>query len=59
LATLLPKSEYQMWMVHQVMRLMTHWPFKELATSGAEKAANAVTLKDYGIASQAAPLHVG
>jgi 2-polyprenyl-6-methoxyphenol hydroxylase-like FAD-dependent oxidoreductase len=56
---LLPKSEYQMWMVHQVMRLMMHWPFKGLATSGAEKAANAVTLKEYRNASNATPLNVG
>jgi 2-polyprenyl-6-methoxyphenol hydroxylase-like FAD-dependent oxidoreductase len=46
--SLLPKSGYQMRMVHQVMRLMSHWPFKGLATSGVEKAANAVTLKEYG-----------
>lgn len=51
--SLLPKSRSQMRMVHRVMRLMTHWPFQRLATSGVEKAANAVTLKDY-----AAPQHV-
>ncbi len=45
--SLVPTSRYQMQMVHRVMRLMTHWPFKRLATSGVEKAANAVTLKDY------------
>jgi 2-polyprenyl-6-methoxyphenol hydroxylase-like FAD-dependent oxidoreductase len=56
---LLPKSEYQMWMAHQVMRLMTHWPFKGMATSGVEKAANTVTLKGYGVASHATPLHLG
>jgi 2-polyprenyl-6-methoxyphenol hydroxylase-like FAD-dependent oxidoreductase len=45
--SLLPKSRFQMRMVRHVMRLMSHWPFKGLATSGVEKAANAVTLKDY------------
>lgn len=54
--SLLPTSGYQMWMVHQVMRLMSHWPFTGLATSGVEKAANAVTLKDYQVGQNAAPL---
>jgi 2-polyprenyl-6-methoxyphenol hydroxylase-like FAD-dependent oxidoreductase len=56
--SLLPKSAYQMWMVHHVMRLMTHWPFKGLATSGVEKAANAVTLKEYRAPQNATPLRV-
>ena len=54
--SLLPKSGYQMWMVHQVMRLMSHWPFKGLATSGVEKAANAVTLKEYRTPQNVTPL---
>jgi hypothetical protein len=53
--SLMPKSRSQMRMVHQVMRLMTHWPFKGLATSGVEKAANAVALKDYGALQNTAP----
>lgn len=56
--SLLPTSGYQMWMVHQVMRAMSHWPFKRLATSGVEKAANAVSLKEYYAAPNPAPLPV-
>jgi 2-polyprenyl-6-methoxyphenol hydroxylase-like FAD-dependent oxidoreductase len=56
--TLLPTSGYQMWMVHQVMRMMSHWPFKGLATSDVDKAANAVALKDYAALEHAAPLSV-
>lgn len=56
--SLLPKSAYQMWMVHHVMRLVAHWPFKGLATSGVEKAANAVTLKEYRTPQNATPLRV-
>jgi len=54
--SLLPKSRYQMRMIHQVMRLMEHWPFKGLATSGVEKAANAVTLKEYDALQDATSL---
>lgn len=56
--TLLPTSGYQMRMVRQVMRLMSHWPFKGLATSGVEKAANAVILKDYRRSLDVTPLSV-
>jgi 2-polyprenyl-6-methoxyphenol hydroxylase-like FAD-dependent oxidoreductase len=54
--SLLPKSRYQMRMVQRVMRLMEHWPFKGLATSGVEKAANAVTLKEYDALQNATSL---
>jgi 2-polyprenyl-6-methoxyphenol hydroxylase-like FAD-dependent oxidoreductase len=54
--TLLPKSRYQMRMVQRVMRLMEHWPFKGMATSGVEKAANAVTLKEYDTRQNATSL---
>ena len=54
--SLLPKSRFQMRMVHLVMRLMSHWPFKGLATSGVEKAANAVTLKEYRAPQNATPM---
>jgi len=54
--TLLPKSRYRMRMIQRVMRLMEHWPFKGLATSGVEKAANAVTLKEYDALQDATSL---
>lgn len=44
---LLPSSRAQVWMVNQVMRMMERGPFKRLMSGGVEKAANAVTLKDY------------
>jgi 2-polyprenyl-6-methoxyphenol hydroxylase-like FAD-dependent oxidoreductase len=56
--TLLPKSGYQTWVVHQVMRLMSRWPFKGLATSGAGKAADAVILKDYSAPQRATPTSI-
>jgi 2-polyprenyl-6-methoxyphenol hydroxylase-like FAD-dependent oxidoreductase len=52
--SLLPQSAYQMRLVHLVMRLMSYWPFTGLATSGVEKAANAVRLKAYGAPQHAA-----
>ena len=56
--SLLPKSGYQMRMVYSVMRLMSYWPFKRLATSGVEKAANAVSLKEYSALQHARGLSV-
>jgi 2-polyprenyl-6-methoxyphenol hydroxylase-like FAD-dependent oxidoreductase len=56
--SLLPPSGYQMRMVHQVMRLMSRWPFKGLATGGVEKAANAVTLKEYQAPEDTTPMSV-
>jgi 2-polyprenyl-6-methoxyphenol hydroxylase-like FAD-dependent oxidoreductase len=53
---LVPKSRYVMWMSHQVMRMMEYWPFKGLATSGVEKAANAVALKEYDARQNATSL---
>ena len=44
---LLPASRAQVWMTNQVMRMMSRGPFARFASSGVEKAANAVTLKDY------------
>ena len=52
---LLPKSRAQAWMVNQVMGMMEHWPLKALMSSGVEKSANAVTLKEYPIPSDAVP----
>ncbi|HEY7339718.1 MAG TPA: FAD-dependent monooxygenase [Ktedonobacterales bacterium] len=46
---LLSKSHLQAWMVNHVMRMMEHWPFKALMSSGVEKSANAVTLKEYPV----------
>jgi 2-polyprenyl-6-methoxyphenol hydroxylase-like FAD-dependent oxidoreductase len=50
---LLPKSRAQAWMVNQAMGMMEHWPLKGLMSSGVEKSANAVTLKEYPIPSAA------
>lgn len=44
---LLPSSRTQVWMTNQVMRMMSHGPFARFMSSGVEKAANAVALKDY------------
>lgn len=52
---LLPKSRAQAWMVNQAMGMMEHWPLKGLMSSGVEKSANAVTLKEYPISSDAMP----
>lgn len=43
---LLPTSRTLLWINNQAMRLMPYLP-KGLVSSGVEKAANAVTLKDY------------
>jgi 2-polyprenyl-6-methoxyphenol hydroxylase-like FAD-dependent oxidoreductase len=43
---LLPTSRALLWINNQAMRLMPHVP-KGLVSSGVEKAANAVTLKEY------------
>lgn len=56
---LLPASRGQLWMTIQVMRMMTRKPFTGLMSSGVEKAANAVTLKDYTAPSAAAPMRLG
>lgn len=50
---LLPKSRAQAWMVNSAMRMMERWPFKGLMSSGVEKSANAVTLKEYPVPSDA------
>ncbi len=52
---LLPKSRTQVWMINKAMRMMEHWPLNRLMSSGVEKAANAVTLKDYQAPVDAAP----
>lgn len=52
---LLPKSRTQAWMINKAMRMMEHWPLNRLMSSGVEKAANAVTLKDYETTVDAAP----
>ncbi len=52
---LLPKSRAQAWMVNQAMRMMERWPLKGLMSSGVEKSANAVMLKEYPVPSDAMP----
>jgi 2-polyprenyl-6-methoxyphenol hydroxylase-like FAD-dependent oxidoreductase len=52
---LLPKSRAQAWMVNQVMGMMEHWPLKGLMSSGVEKSANAVTLKEYPVPAGVVP----
>jgi 2-polyprenyl-6-methoxyphenol hydroxylase-like FAD-dependent oxidoreductase len=44
---LLPKSRRQVWVINQAMRVMAWGPLSGLMSSDVEKAANAVTLKDY------------
>lgn len=56
---LLPASRAKMWTVNQVMRMMGHGPFKGLVSSGVEKAANAVPLKDYQPVAGATPVRLG
>lgn len=53
---LLPTSRAQMWITNQAMRVMAHLP-SWLMSSDVEKAANAVTLKDYQAAPAAVILH--
>jgi 2-polyprenyl-6-methoxyphenol hydroxylase-like FAD-dependent oxidoreductase len=44
---LVPRSRSQIWVRNQMIRALPYMPWKGLIAGGAQKAANAVTLKDY------------
>ena len=44
---LLPKSRSQVWLRSQVFRMLPYMPWKGLIAAGFNKAAHAITLKDY------------
>jgi 2-polyprenyl-6-methoxyphenol hydroxylase-like FAD-dependent oxidoreductase len=44
---LLPRSRPQIWLRNQFIRVLPYLPWKGLVAGGVQKAANAVTLKDY------------
>jgi 2-polyprenyl-6-methoxyphenol hydroxylase-like FAD-dependent oxidoreductase len=44
---LLPKSRSQVWLRNQAIRMLPYMPRKGLIAGGVQKAANAITLKDY------------
>jgi 2-polyprenyl-6-methoxyphenol hydroxylase-like FAD-dependent oxidoreductase len=46
-AGLLPRSRTQMWMRNQFIRALPYMPWKGLVAGGVQKAANAITLRDY------------
>jgi 2-polyprenyl-6-methoxyphenol hydroxylase-like FAD-dependent oxidoreductase len=53
--SLTPKTRTHIWFRNQMIRTLPHMPWKKMVTGGVEKAANAVTLKDYA-ARQAIPI---
>lgn len=44
---LLPRSRAQLWMVHQLTRMMPYMPWKGLIAADYQKTVNALQLKDY------------
>jgi 2-polyprenyl-6-methoxyphenol hydroxylase-like FAD-dependent oxidoreductase len=48
-AGLLPRSRWQMWMRNQFIRMLPYMPWKGLVAGGVQKAANAITLRDYRV----------
>jgi 2-polyprenyl-6-methoxyphenol hydroxylase-like FAD-dependent oxidoreductase len=44
---LLPRSRAQMWLRNQFIRMLPYLPRKGLVAGGVQKAANAITLRDY------------
>lgn len=44
---LLPKSRSQVWLRNQFIRVLPYMPWKGLIAGGVQKAANAITLKEY------------
>jgi 2-polyprenyl-6-methoxyphenol hydroxylase-like FAD-dependent oxidoreductase len=48
---LVPNSRAQIWFRNQNFRLLPYMPWKGLVASGVQKAANAITLKDYRVAA--------
>jgi 2-polyprenyl-6-methoxyphenol hydroxylase-like FAD-dependent oxidoreductase len=46
-AGLLPRSRAQLWLRNQFIRMLPYMPWKGLVAGGVQKAANAITLRDY------------
>jgi 2-polyprenyl-6-methoxyphenol hydroxylase-like FAD-dependent oxidoreductase len=46
---LIPRSRSQIWMRNQFIRMLPYMPWRGLVAGGVQKAANAITLKDYRI----------
>jgi len=44
---LIPRSGAQIWMRNQVMRMLPYLPWRGVIAGGVQKAATAITLKDY------------
>jgi FAD/FMN-containing dehydrogenase len=44
---LIPRSRSQIWIRNQIIRALPYMPWKGPIAGGAQKAANAITLKDY------------
>jgi 2-polyprenyl-6-methoxyphenol hydroxylase-like FAD-dependent oxidoreductase len=44
---LLPKSRSQVWLRNQFIRVLPYMPWKGLIAGGVQKAADAITLKEY------------
>jgi 2-polyprenyl-6-methoxyphenol hydroxylase-like FAD-dependent oxidoreductase len=48
---LIPRSRSRIWIRNQFIRAIPYMPWKSIIAGGVQKAANAITLKDYHIAS--------
>ena len=46
-AGLIPRSRSQIWLRNQFIRALPYLPWRHLVAGGVEKAANAITLKNY------------
>jgi 2-polyprenyl-6-methoxyphenol hydroxylase-like FAD-dependent oxidoreductase len=46
---LIPWSRTQIWFRNQTLRALPYLPWKGMITGGVQKAANAITLKDYRV----------
>jgi hypothetical protein len=44
---LIPRSRSQVWLRNQFIRALPYMPWRGLLAGGVQKAANAITLKDY------------
>jgi len=44
---LIPRSRPQIWLRNQLIRALPYMPWKGLVAGGVQKAANAITIKDY------------
>lgn len=51
----LPQTRFEAWMRDQFMRLLPHLPWRGAMFGGIQKAANAITLRDYDLVASAVP----